>query len=71
MTKLYYYDVLYRLSDGKLRWMYVMSFNEYKNGVPPFVYEKQYPNTWHDVKACSASEGRVKFIKWRESNRYR
>lgn len=71
MTKLYYYDVLYRLSDGKLRWMYVMSFNEYKNGVPPFVYEKQYPDIWYDVKACAASEGRVKFIKWRENNRHR
>ena len=69
MVKMYYYDVLYRLSDGKLRWMYVVSLNEYKNGIPRFVYEKQYPNIWHDVKACSASESRVKFIKWRENNR--
>lgn len=67
----YYYDVSYRLEDGKLRCMYIISCNEYKNGVPPFVYEKQYPDSWKDVHACLASESRVKFIKWRQGRMYR
>lgn len=62
---LYYYDIVYRL-DGKFRWMYVVSCFEYKDGIPPFVSEKQYPKTWRDVHSYLANEERVKFIKWRE-----